>query len=228
MYKLSDYKFNYAILIAGHYENNSNLSSIDNLISSNISISTKIIEQIKSNINKVIYLSTFSYIGKNGSYEPINLYSATKKNFEDILYYYFSKYNFSLNIVYLYETYYEFDTRDKFFNIIKSKIINKESINLTSKNLKLNFIHFKDLSDAICSLLKIDKKKRLSRFSIRGQEITLNNLIKLIVKHSSYHVSYNYDANLKYNSKKRLFYFKRPPGWSPKIKLETFIKNFIS
>jgi nucleoside-diphosphate-sugar epimerase len=227
MQMLSKYKFDYAILIAGYYENSSNFYTIDNLISSNITIPTKIIEQIKFNIQKIIYLSTFSYLGPKGVFEPINLYSATKKNFEDILYYYYSHNNFSVNILYLYETYSENDKRYKFFNIIKDKINKNEIINLVSKNFKLNFIHFEDLSKAICSLFEKDYKKKFHKYSIKGQEITLENLMKLIINQSNNKVKLNYNKYSNYNLKSKLYYYKNPPGWSYKNHLQDFIKKFF-
>lgn len=223
---ISKINFNYVILASGKYENSSDFDTIESLIESNITISLKIIELIKFKKTKIIYLSTFSYLGSKGKYDPINLYSVTKKNFEDILYYYYKKNGLSICILYLYETYSDNDLRPKIFNILKKKILLNEEILLSKKNQSLNFTHIDDVCNAIINVLK-NKHVKFERFSIKGEEVTLEKLVHRLKEISNIKLNYRFNS-FKSNYRKKIFYFRRPYSWAPKIKLNNFLKNFFN
>ena len=144
---------------------------------------------------------------------PFNLYSATKRAFENIIRYYENKLTkISFYNLYIGDTYGSYDNRNKIINVIKTNINNNKLINIISKNLFLNLLNVLDITVAIKVLLKKNIKSG-------NYNLTNKNFIKISKVLNILRKKYNFKISLKYNSNRVIKYkilkLKRLPHWKP-------------
>ena len=105
--KLNNYQFNYVINLATKWIDKHNYKDLIDVINSNILFNTAVLDVVpKKNLHKFINVSTYGLFKTSKKYNPINLYAATKKSFEDIIVYYQNnhKKTYFYNL-YLYDNY---------------------------------------------------------------------------------------------------------------------------
>ena len=212
--KLKKIKVDYVIHCATNYLKAHKSDDIYDLINTNITFGNIILENLnKMNVKKFINFSTVwqDFDGKENI--PFNLYSATKRAFENIIRYYENKLT-KINFYNLYigDTYGSYDNRNKIINVIKTNINNNKLINIISKNLFLNLLNVLDITVAIKVLLKKNIKSG-------NYNLTNKNFIKISKVLNILRKKYNFKISLKYNSNKVIKYkilkLKRLPHWKP-------------
>ena len=212
--KLKKIKVDYVIHCATNYLKAHKSDDIYDLINTNITFGNIILENLnKMNVKKFINFSTVwqDFDGKENI--PFNLYSATKRAFENIIRYYENKLK-KVNFYNLYigDTYGSYDNRNKIINVIKTNINNNKFINIISKNLFLNLLNVLDITNAIKVLLKKNIKSG-------NYNLTNKNFIKISKVLNILRKKYNFKILLKYNSNKVIKYkilkLKRLPHWKP-------------
>ena len=212
--KLKKIKVDYVIHCATNYLKEHKSNDIYDLINANILFGNIILENLnKMNVKKFINFSTVwqDFDGKENI--PFNLYSATKRAFENIIRYYENKLK-KVNFYNLYigDTYGSYDNRNKIINVIKTNINNNKFINIISKNLSLNLLNVLDITNAIKVLLKKNIKSG-------NYNLTNKNFIKISKVLNILRKKYNFKISLKYDSSKVIKYkilkLKRLPHWKP-------------
>ena len=152
---IKDIEINYFVNLATYYTKENEEKDINKLIDSNIQFPTIILNSINKNrLKKILTIGTMAEHSKNHYYRPVNLYAASKKAFEQLLYFYKVKYPkiYFYNLKF-YETYHKDDHRPKFVPLLINSYKNNKKIILNSSNLKLNFLHVDDVNNAIKILL---------------------------------------------------------------------------
>ena len=161
----------------------------------------------------------------NSQYFPYNFYAASKKSFETLIEFYKRKYNKIkfLNLKF-YETFSKKDNRNKILPIIKKKHKKNILLDISSKNLSLNFLHVDDICRAIDLL--ISKKINDGNYQIQSKNFT--NIVKLIKK-------YNKDNENKINYKihdenfvKINYKIKKLPYWKQTLFIEDYFEKIIN
>lgn len=115
---------------------------------------------------------------KNMKYNPKNLYAATKKAFEEILFFYKKKIfkNTKFFNLKFFETYASNDSRNKLVPVIIKNYKNKKITKIISSRLQLNFIHVDDIIKAI--IILIEKNINSGEYLIKAKKDT--NIFRLI------------------------------------------------
>ena len=212
--KLKKIKVDYVIHCATNYLKAHKSDDIYDLINTNITFGNIILENLnKMNVKKFINFSTVwqDFDGKENI--PFNLYSATKRAFENIIRYYENKLKkVSFYNLYIGDTYGSYDNRNKIINVIKTNINNNKFINIISKNLFLNLLNVLDITNAIKVLLKKNIKSG-------NYNLTNKNFIKISKVLNILRKKYNINISLKYASNRVIKYkilkLKRLPHWKP-------------
>lgn len=207
-----------------------NSLNVTNLVKDNILFSTQLLECcIQSGCKKFLNTGTSWQNFKNKEYNPVNLYSATKEAFFDIIYYYHLAHNVDCINLKLFDTYGPKDKRKKLFYHINLAVKKKKSFDMTLGNQKINILHVNDICNgfliAINLLMKKDKVFKTYALSA-NKLITLKALVKKYLEINNLALKVNWG---KKNFKKREVMlpwtkFELLPGWKQLIKLERGLK----
>jgi CDP-paratose synthetase len=149
---------------------------ITNMINSNITFGTYILEaMIENGTENFINIGTyFQHLG-NKRYCPVNLYAATKEAFKDILIFYESK-GIRHKTIELFDTYGEGDSRQKIMKLLIEACRNKSLLDLTPGEQFINLSHVDDICNYIAS--HIEKKYFFDNktIALSGRIIKLRDL----------------------------------------------------
>ena len=179
----------------------------------------------KDGLKKFINFSSMMLHNNSKSYEPQNLYSATKKAFIDILRLYEIKYkNIKFFNLTIYDTYGPKDKRIKVIPEIIEKYKSNKSVNVYSKKLELNLLHVNDVCQGIEILIK--KSISAGQYKIMSKKFT--NIEKLIIQTNK-----NLEKKIKYMitnrrvNKKISVNVKHLPFWKQRYNIENDILTYL-
>jgi len=174
-------------------------------------------------------------INEKQNISPINPY-AVSKVFQDLLSQVYQK-SFHLNIIITRMFSYTNARRDNLFQTSFAKQIAQiEKGNLRIlKHGNLNSVRtFVDIQDAVEAYWLAAKKGKIGEiYNIGGDKvISVNNFLKLLIKHAKVKINYIADSKLFRPKDIRLQIpdvrkFKRHTGWKPKIKFNDTVKNLL-
>ena len=224
--KISKLKINYVINLATKWIDKHNYKDLIDVINSNILFNTAVLDVVpKKNLQKFINVSTYGLFKTSKKYNPINLYAATKKSFEDIIVYYQNnhKKTYFYNL-YLYDNYGVNDKRNKIIaKILKDYKANKKTTILSNK-VELNLLNVSEICKAFRLIL--EKKINSGNYLIRAKKFT--NILDLIKKTNT-----KLNKKIKYNllnkpiRKKIDFKMNLLPYWKPSTFIEKEIFDLI-
>lgn len=165
------------------------------LIQSNIQFGTEILEAMKASETRLL-VSTGSYWQNYNSdtYNPVDLYAATKEAFEKIVQLYVDAYGLRHINLRLFDVYGEDDKRPKLWNILKEIAGTERSIDVSPGEQMLDMVHISDVCTAyeaaynhlisstcsnevygVCTGVRHSLKETIELFeSIIGQKMNVN------------------------------------------------------
>lgn len=155
------------------------------LIQSNIQFGTEVLEAMKYAGTKQI-VSTGSYWQNynSDSYNPVDLYAATKEAYEQILQYYVDAFCFKAVTLRLFDVYGEDDKRPKIWSLLCSIAGTEMSIDVSPGEQKLDLVYIDDVCSAYESaynyLIKIHKPVRDVFGVSSGKLRTLKELVDIL------------------------------------------------
>lgn len=119
------------------------------LIQSNVQFGTVILEAMKASSTRMI-VTTGSYWQNYNSdtYNPVDLYAATKEAFEKIVQLYVDAFNFRHINLRLFDVYGEDDKRPKLWNILKKIAGTDEILEVSLGEQMLDMVHISDVCTA--------------------------------------------------------------------------------
>lgn len=119
------------------------------LIRSNIEFGTQILEAMKFSSTR-LFIGTGSYWQNfsSDSYNPVDLYAATKEAFEKIVQYYVDAHGFRAITLRLFDVYGEDDTRPKLWTLLQDIAGTEKSIDLSPGEQLIDLIHVTDVARA--------------------------------------------------------------------------------
>jgi nucleoside-diphosphate-sugar epimerase len=208
------------------------ISNIDQLLQSNIIFATHILEAMEQSGTKKIITTTTSWEHFNNElYNPVCLYSATKKAFEDILQYYVEAKKFSAQILTIYDTYGIDDPRNKIINLFKRISQTGETLNMSPGEQRLDLIYIDDIVDAyLCALNNFTKDdvSTLKKYYLRSNnDMKLKDIAELYSKINNVSLNINWGKR-SYRLREVMDTYKEGeilPGWIPKVTLEEGFKK---
>lgn len=223
------------IHLASLFINEHKSSDINNLIESNITFATRILELVtKINAKWFINTGTFWQHYNDSNYNPVNLYAATKQCFEDISIYYREKTNINFITLKLSDTYGPNDNRKKIFNLWKNLLKTDEQIEMSGGEQLMDIVYIDDVIEGYLKTIYLIENE-LKTLIHDSYAISSGNPLKLKDLAALFSKIANKDLNIIWGKKP---YKKREvmvpwskgfliPGWEPKIKLENGIKRFL-
>jgi nucleoside-diphosphate-sugar epimerase len=211
-------KFDPSVVIhlAALYKNNHEAKDISDLITSNITLGTYILESLaeKGGGNFLNVGTRWQHVG-NKRYDPVNLYAATKESFKCILKYYERK-NVLHKTVELCDTFGHGDTRKKIVDLLISAFTENRSLDLTPGGQVLDLSFVDDICEFIISNIKNIHFFDNKTISLCGTTIKLLDLGKMIEN------KFNKTGLLRWNIKPyRENEVMKPPIYYRKIQLRT-------
>lgn len=124
-------------------------NQVSTLISSNIGFGTQVLEAMKFSRTR-LFIGTGSYWQNynSESYNPVDLYAATKEAFEKILQYYVDAYGFRAITLRLFDVYGEDDCRPKLWTLLRDIAGTERYIDLSPGAQMIDLIHISDVARA--------------------------------------------------------------------------------
>lgn len=215
-----------------HLAASTNNNDVSNLIDSNIKLGTQILEAMKiAGTECIINTGTYWQHYNSEEYNPLDLYSASKQAFQDILKFYTSSNNTNAITLKLFDTYGPGDKRPKVINLM---LTSTEIIDMSPGEQELNFVHIDDIVNAYIKAYEYMKSKETignyEEFAVASPEIiTLKELGKLIGEIKKSPVKVNWGGK-PYKSREMMLLwkeYKTLPNWVCNIKLKKGLENLI-
>lgn len=205
------------------------------LIKSNILFGAQLLEAMDASHTGVLVNAgtTWQHFGDE-KYAPVNLYSATKQAFEDLLTYYTSARSFNAITLELTDTYGPGDPRQKIFSLLSRSLANGTSLLMSPGEQCMDLVYIDDVVQAFLRAKELLLKKKLP-----GNE---KYQVTAIVKPTLREVVEIFESACQ--QKLELVWGGRPyperqvmnpwnqgkilPGWTPKINLEEGIRRMLA
>ncbi len=151
-----DFQPEIVIHLASFLTASDDYDAIDNIINSNIVLGTKLLQALsKTKVKYFISTGSFSeYYWNDGNLDPAYLYAASKSAFRCIVDYYSKKLKFNYINVIPYTIYGEGDKNKKVIDIILESQNSDKSVEMTSGQQVLDFIHVKDVASFYLKLIE--------------------------------------------------------------------------
>ncbi len=209
-------------------------TDLEELIKSNVLLSTQIVEAMSLNhVRQLINVGTSWQHYEDADYKPVNLYAASKQAFRSLLSFYVETCDLRVINLELFDTFGPNDRRDKLFNLLDRLRTTGETISMSPGYQKINLVHIDDVCDAFILALK-----RLRLDLVKGSEtysVCSDNSIELRELVRVYESEANVKLNVKWGGRSyRAREVMRPwsrgvnlPGWAPRISLEKGIKMLL-
>ncbi len=161
---------------------------VEQLINSNILFSSQLLEAMVHNkIKKFINTGTIWQYANNQTYNPLNLYTARKQAFEDIVDYYVQHQNINTITLRLSNTYGIGDPHPRIINLLLDLEKSGKTLDMTTGKQLLSFVHINDVISAYdCALKEISKSSEKiihRKYSVTTEKaISLQDLVNLFQK----------------------------------------------
>lgn len=122
---------------------------VTDLINSNVLFGTQLIEACaRAGVKRFINTGTSWQHYRSDAYDPVCLYAATKRAFEDILDFYVDAFGISAITLKLFDTYGPDDPRPKLVNLLLKALKTGEAIGLSPGEQLLDLVHIDDVTRA--------------------------------------------------------------------------------
>lgn len=206
---------------------------VRNMINSNITFGTCLAEAaISSNCNKIINASTYWTHYNNESYNPVNLYAATKEAFKNILSYYEEACGLQVVTLDMFDNYGRDDTRRKVFNLLRRAIIYGETLEMSDCTQLVNFLHVDDLADAF--YFTADRMLKDSSFKgcytvAASASVPLKDIVDIFKEYAGEKLHVNIGARPSRKREVMVPWDKGTmlPGWKARIELRDGVGEFL-
>ena len=219
-----------ASLFIGEHES----GDIEDLIKSNVILSTQLVEGMSVNgVCLLINVGTSWQHYAGADYNPVNLYAATKQAFRSLLSFYLEISDLRVINLELFDTFGPNDRRDKLFNLLNRLRVTGDTISMSPGYQYLDPIYIDDVCDAFLVALKrlnSGQVKRSETYSVCSQEsIQLRELVKIYENVSNTKLNVEWGGR-PYRAREVMQPWSEGvtlPGWSPKVSIEDGIKILL-
>jgi len=223
---ISEIKPDLVIHLASLYLTSHQYEQIGELINSNVSFPAKLLEAMSvNNITKFINTGTSWQHYNSSSYEPVNLYAATKQAFDDIVKYYTSAKGFACITLKLFDTYGPNDTRGKLISLLDKLSCSNDSLSMSQGEQVVELTHISDVCSAY--QVAIDMISKLQAGDNYSYGVDSNSRLRLKDLVTEYERVNCVKLNIKWGERPyRDREVMQPcnnlnniPGWEPSISL---------
>lgn len=225
---------NYKPLITFHlaavFDKGYTNKEIVNLINTNILFGTILLNSlVKYNCKNFINIGTYWQNFKDETYNPFNLYAATKQSFQDIIKFYEEEYGLQCITLKLCDTYGEDDGRKKIINLLKQAYQKDEELDMTKGEQYLSLTYIDDVVKGI--ILASDyvlnsKYCGYTYFLANKDIIKIQNLVRSIEKIANKKLKINW-GKIQYKKREimRPYIGNILPGWEIKTAIDIGLRK---
>lgn len=223
------------IHLATLYIKDHKTEDIPALIDSNITFITHLADAAaQAGCKKFINIGTAWQHAQDGSYQPANLYAATKQASESIIAFYQNAGLLDPIHLHLFDTYGPNDPRPKIFNLLQKTAMLNGCLEMSPGDQILDLLHVDDAAAAIahaadCHMM--NKLKSGTVFGISsGRPLKLKELVELWITSTGINVNIKWGA-LPYRTREVMRPWEDPqalPHWKPIIAHEIGFRTTFS
>ncbi len=207
---------------------------IEELVSSNILFGCQLLEAMNlAGIKHLINTGTSWQHFRNGSYNPVSLYAATKQSFESLIDYYVKAEEFKVITLKLFDTYGENDDRPKLINLLYQFAVNKSELNLTPGHQKINLVHISDVCEAFkmaFDIIKCEKKSCHYKYKVASSNsYSIREIIQLFEHISGLKIKVIWGGK-PYRKREVMEPWNKGiflPNWTAKISLKDGLMRYL-
>ena len=213
---------NYKPLITFHlaaaFDKGYTNKEIVNLINTNILFGTILLNSlVKCNCKNFINIGTYWQNFKDETYNPFNLYAATKQSFQDIIKFYEEEYGLQCITLKLCDTYGENDNREKIINLLKQAYQKDKEVDMTKGEQYLSLTYIDDVVEGIilASDYVLNRKYCGYTYLLANKNIIkLQDLVRSIEKIANKKLKINW-GKIKYKKREIMqpYIGNILPGW---------------
>lgn len=201
-------------------------ADIEALLESNIRLGTQILEAMYLHgVGVFINTGTYwqHYAGRN--YDPVSLYAACKKAFQDLIVYYRNVRKIKATTLLLTDTYGEEDIRKKILALLIEASFTGKELDLTPGEQNIDLMH---VSDVVNAFLYADKLlKSASQYEevysvSSGRQVSIRQLARLIEEYTGKHINAKWGARSYQPRQIMTMTMTEPklPNWHASVSLE--------
>ncbi|MDD5081319.1 MAG: NAD(P)-dependent oxidoreductase [Candidatus Omnitrophota bacterium] len=210
-----------------------NSLQVKDLIESNISFGTELLEAMKiAGIKNIVNTGTSWQHYEDKSYNPVCLYAAMKEAFSKILDYYVMAAGFNAITLKLFDSYGENDRRDKLINMLSDFSEFKKNISMSPGKQMLNLLHVEDIVKGfyVAGKMLMEKEYKNESFAVAAKEnYSLKEVLDLFQQLSGQKLNVTWGAR-PYRRREVMrpwSKYKTLPGWTAKISLKEGLERII-
>jgi len=209
-------------------------TDIDDLISSNVLLSTQLLESMAvNNIRLFINVGTSWQHYGDDEYNPVNLYAATKQAFVSVLRFYIETSGLKVINLELFDTYGPNDRRGKLFALLDRLVSTGDKIDMSPGHQCLDPIYIDDVCNAFVIALKrlrSGQVKNSETFSIcSGDPVELRNLVEIYENEAGVKLNVQWGGRT-YRPREVMHPWSggvKLPGWTPQVTLREGINMLL-
>lgn len=159
-------------------------NQLDDLIDSNLKYGLYLLEAMKNcGVTKLINTGTSWQHFHKQSYEPVNLYAATKQAFQNMVEYYVSAHSFDVITLKLFDTYGPGDQRQKLVHLLLKLESTGDSLKMSPGKQEINMVHIHDVCTAYYTSLNLLLNRQSNEHSVYAvsaeETMTLKSFVSI-------------------------------------------------
>jgi len=219
--------------LATHFLSQHSSKDIDELIESNIRFGCQLLEALTFNKSKnIINTGTYWQHYGDSAYSPVNLYSATKQAFENILRYYYELKNFKVINLKLFDTYGPNDPRNKLFALLRNAYLEDKTILMSPGEQLIDLLYIEDVISGIIHSVDFFKEEKsfFSEFALSsGNTISLRQVVETYSKIFGKEIKVKWGGR-EYKEREIMRPWSKGnnlPDWNPEFDLATGIRKML-
>lgn len=229
-------KFRGVLHIASNVLVEHKTTDIEQLINSNITFGTYLLEACKStNVKWLINTGTFWQNYQNEDYNPVNLYAATKEAFKNIAKYYAETSDLIFTTIKLNDTFGPNDTRAKIFNLWHDISKTGAVLNMSKGEQIIDISYIEDVISSYVVLIGHLNSSDAIRFKNKtfvvsnNEKLTLKKLASLFEYITRTQLNINWGGK-EYRDREVMSPYSLGefvPGWKQRYTLEEAIRKTV-
>lgn len=206
---------------------------VEPMIEANILFGTQLLEAMRrTECTRFVNTGTFSQHYQGASYNPANLYAATKQAFEAIIEYYRQADHLSCITLNLCDTYGPNDPRPKILTYLLRQLKSDEPLAMSPGEQKMDLIHVDDVCSAYLRAAQLlsDNYPALEPvyYVASGRLLILRQIVSLFEQLAGRPLNIHWGGR-PYRPREVMTPWTggRLPGWKPQVSLEAGLKQLI-
>jgi nucleoside-diphosphate-sugar epimerase len=158
-----------------------NAKQTDDLVISNVLFSTRLLQaSVASGTKWFVNTGTFWQHFENETYNPVNLYAATKQAFQDIAKFYYETEKINFVTLKLNDTFGAGDTRKKVFNLWKNLAQSAETLGMSPGDQVIDISYIEDIVEAYTRMIVVLESDK--EFSYKGNVFSVSSSERMPLK----------------------------------------------